>query len=81
MRRGARNIQQAGASSVRLRQSDWLVRPALRTGFEYNDDGAISNTVGASLTFGRCYGARFIVDRWSVSGASPVLLQGGGYIS
>ena len=58
-----------------------LVRPALRAGFEYNDDDAISHTVGASLTFGRRYGARFIVDRWSVSGASLVLLQVGGYVS
>ena len=68
-------------ASIRLGQSDWLVRPALRSGIEYNDDGAVSHTVGASLTFGRRYGARFIVDRWSVSGASLVLLQVGGYVS
>lgn len=49
---------------------------------EYNDDGDVSHTVGASLTFGRRYGARFIVDRWVVPGGEAlVLLQIGGYVS
>ena len=68
-------------ASVRLGSADWLVRPALRSGFEYNDDGAVSHTIGGSLTFGRPYGARFIVDRWLVSGEALVLLQVGGYVS
>ena len=68
--------------SVRLGDSDWSVRPAVRSGLEYNDDGDVSHTVGAGLTFGRRYGARFIVDRWAVpGGASLVLLQIGGYVS
>lgn len=68
-------------ASVSLGDSNWLVRPALRSGLEYNDDGAVTHTVGGSLTFGRRYGARFIVDRWVVSGESLLLLQIGGYIS
>ena len=68
--------------SVRLGDSDWSVRPAVRSGLEYSDDGDVSHTVGASLTFGRRYGARFIVDRWVLpGGASLVLLQIGGYVS
>ena len=68
--------------SVRLGDSDWLVRPAVRSGLEYNDDGDVSHTVGASLTFGRRYGARFIVDRWDLPDGAPlVLLQIGGYVS
>ncbi len=57
--------------SVRLGRFDWFVRPAVLSGLEYNDDGDISHTVGASLTFGRRYGARFIVDRWEVPGGAP----------
>ena len=45
-------------ASVRLGPPGWSVRPALRSGLEYSDDGAVSHTVGASLTFGRRYGAR-----------------------
>ena len=68
--------------SLRLGDSGWSMRPAVRTGLEYNDDGDLSHTVGASLTFGRRYGARFIVDRWAVSsGASLVLLHLAGYVS
>lgn len=64
--------------SVRVGPSDWLVRPALRAGVEYEG----SRIVGASLTLGRRYGARFIVDRQPVSdGTTLVLLQLGGYIS
>ena len=68
--------------SVRLGPSGWLVRPAVRSGLEYDDDGDISHTLGASLTFGRRYGARFTVERWTLSSGSPlVLLQIGGYVS
>ena len=64
-------------ASVRLGRAAWSVRPALRTGLEYNEDGDVSHTVGASLTFGRRYGARFIVDRWTVSGGrGPRALAG-----
>ena len=68
-------------ASVLLGSANWLVRPALRGGLEY-DDGDVSRTVGASVTFGRRYGARFIVERWVVpEGAALVLLQMGGYVS
>ena len=67
--------------SVRLGDSNWSVRPAVRSGVEYSDNGDFSHTIEASLTFGRRYGARFIVDRWAApSGASLVLLQIGGYV-
>ena len=67
--------------SVLLGRSGWLVRPALRAGLEY-DGGDVSPTAGASLTFGRRYGARFILHVGDVSGgANIVLFQMGGYIS
>lgn len=68
-------------ASVLLGHSSWLVRPALHAGIEY-DAGDVSPTAGASLTFGRRYGARFIVHLGNVSGGtSIVLFQMGGYIS
>ena len=68
-------------ASLRLGRADWLVRPAVRGGLEY-DGGEFSRNLGASLTFGRRYGARFIVNRGVVaSGAVIVLLQLGGYVS
>lgn len=68
--------------SVRLGDPGWSVRPAVRTGLEYNDDGEFSHTIGANLTLGRRYGARFTVDRWAVPGGAPlVLLHLGGYVS
>ena len=67
--------------SVRLGRARWLIRPAVRAGLEY-DGGDVSNTVGAGLTFGRRYGARFFFGRGVLSsGASIVLLNMGGYIS
>lgn len=67
--------------SVRLGRARWLIRPAVRAGFEY-DGGDVSHNVGASLTFGRRYGARFFVGRGVLaSGASIVLLNMGGYIT
>ena len=68
-------------ASVRLGRSDWLVSPALRAGIEY-DGGDVSPTAGASLTFGRRYGARFILHAGDGSGnTNIVLFQMGGYIS
>ena len=68
-------------AALRLAREGWTVRPALRGGVEYDTDGVVSPTVGGSLTFGRKYGARFIVDRWNVGGVSLVLMQIGGYVS
>ncbi|MYA41409.1 MAG: hypothetical protein F4Z31_06620 [Gemmatimonadetes bacterium] len=68
-------------ASVRLGRSGWLVRPALRAGIEY-DGGNVSPTAGASLTFGRRYGARFVLHAGDGSGdTNIVLFQMGGYIS
>ena len=67
-------------ASVLLGRSRWFVRPALRAGIEY-DAGDVSPTAGASLTFGRRYGARFIVHVGNVSGGTLVLFQMGGCIS
>ena len=47
-------------TSLRLGRARWFVRPVLRAGIEY-DGGDVSPTTGASLTFGRSYGARFIL--------------------
>ena len=68
--------------SLALGRRGWPVRPALRGGLNYGDDGVVTGTVGASLTFGHRYGARFILDRWALPGGEGlVLLQIGGYIS
>ncbi len=68
-------------ASVLLGRSRWLVRPALRAGIEY-DGGDVSPTAGASLTFGRRYGARFVLHVGDGSGdTNIVLFQMGGYIS
>ena len=67
-------------TSVRLGRDRWLVRPALRAGIEY-DGGDVSPTAGASLTFGRRYGARFILHLGEASGGTLTLFQMGGYIS
>ncbi len=67
--------------SVLLGRSSWLVRPALRAGIEY-DGGNVSPTAGASLTFGRRYGARLILHVGDGSDdTNIVLFQMGGYIS
>ena len=45
-------------------------------------DGNVSPTVGASLTLGRGYGARLIVEGWKpADGDTLVLLHIGGYVS
>ena len=68
-------------SSLRLGRSHWTVRPALRAGIEY-DGGDVSHTVGVSLTLGRRYGARILVERGVLQGGgSIVLVHMGGYIS
>ncbi len=68
-------------ATVRLGHCRWLVRPALRAGLEY-DGGTVSPTAGASLTFGRRYGARLILHVGEASGDTRlVLFQMGGYVS
>ncbi|WP_420447299.1 hypothetical protein [Candidatus Palauibacter sp.] len=68
-------------ASVLLGRSGWVVRPALRAGIEY-DGGDVSPTAGASLTFGRRYGARVILHVGDGSDdTNIVLFQMGGYIS
>ena len=68
-------------ASILLGRSSWFVRPALRLGIEY-DNAEVSRTIGTSFTFGRRYGARFIVHFGDFShDPSIVLFQMGGYIS
>ncbi|MCY3548293.1 MAG: hypothetical protein OXH49_15575 [Gemmatimonadetes bacterium] len=68
-------------ASILFGRSAWFVRPALRLGIEY-DNGEVSETIGASLAFGRRYGARFIVHFGDFSrDPAIVLFQMGGYIS
>ncbi|WP_420438316.1 hypothetical protein [Candidatus Palauibacter sp.] len=68
-------------ASVLIGRSSWLVRPALRAGIEY-DGGDVSPTAGASLTFGRRYGARVILHVGDGSDdTNIVLFQMGGYVS
>lgn len=68
-------------AEFRLGAADFLVRPALRAGLEY-DGGKVSSTAGASLTIGRRYGARLIFQVGEVAGDSRIVLfQMGGYIS
>ena len=67
-------------TSVRLGHAHWFVRPALRVGIEY-DGGDVSPTAGASLTFGRRYGARFILHLGEASEGTLTLFQMGGYLS
>jgi len=67
--------------SIRLGRNNWLIRPALRAGMEY-DGGSVSPTAGASLTFGRSYGARLTVQVGEASnGTNIVLLQLSGYFT
>ena len=82
-----RCIDLAGAASrlgvsVRLGPAAWPIRPAARAGVEY-DGGNVSETVGFSLTLGRRYGARIMVQRGLETGSGPaiVLIQLGGYFS
>ncbi len=75
-------FRQAGSrnhigASVLLGRSSWLVRPRFRVGIHYDGSDYVEPTAGASLTFGRRYGARFIlhVDE------SDERFQMGGYVS
>ena len=67
-------------ASLLLGRARWFLRPALRAGIEY-DGGNVSETVGASLTVGRRYGARFMVHFGNLSDDTLVLFQMGGYLS
>lgn len=71
-----------GGLSVRVGRGGWLLRPAVRTGLAY-DGTDVSHTVGASLTLGRRYGGRVILDRQPLAEGDDVLVlfQIGGYIS
>ena len=76
----AGSANRIGASAL-FGRSGWVVRPALRAGIEY-DGGDVSPTAGASLTFGRRYGARVILHVGDGSDdTNIVLFQMGGYIS
>ncbi|WP_420441404.1 hypothetical protein [Candidatus Palauibacter sp.] len=76
----AGSANRIGASAL-LGRSGWVVRPALRAGIEY-DGGDVSPTAGASLTFGRRYGARVILHVGDGSDdTNIVLFQMGGFIS
>ena len=68
--------------SLTLSPAEWRIRPAVRSGLSYDDDGSTSTTLGASLTMGRKYGARFIVDRWTVpNGVGLTIVQVGAFFS
>lgn len=68
--------------ALRLAPEAWKIRPAVRSGLSYDDDGSVSTTWGGSLTFGHRYGARFIVDRWTLpNGVGLTLMQVGGFFS
>ena len=71
-----------GGLSARLGRADWLVRPAARAGLVY-DGNDILHTLGASLTLGRRYGGRVILDRQPLKDSDDalVLFQIGGYVS
>ncbi len=82
-----RCVDLAGAASrlgasLRLGPARWPIRPAARAGIEY-DGGDVSRTLGFSLTLGRRYGARIMVQRGLTTGSGPaiVLFQLGGYFS
>lgn len=67
--------------SLRLGAADRLIRPELRSGFEY-DGGNVSETLGLGLTLGRKYGARISVDRgFGTGGPDIVLVHVGGYLT
>ena len=68
--------------SVRIGRAGWLVRPAARAGLAYDGTETL-HTLGASLTLGRRYGGRLIIDRQPLSDNDEalVLFQIGGYIS
>ena len=68
-------------AEVSLGRDSWLVRPALRAGILYGGGGHVGPTAGASLTFGRRYGARFILHVEECGSTACERFQMGGYIS
>ena len=67
--------------SVLLGRSSWFVRPALRAGIQYDGGDHFEAAGGASLTFGRRYGARFIVHLDERGSTVCERFQMGGYVS
>ena len=68
-------------ASVLLGRASWLVRPALRAGIQHGSGGYVEPTAGASLTFGRRYGARFILHVEECGSTACARFQMGGYVS
>ena len=65
--------------SVLAARSNWLVRPELRTGIEY-DGGHVSPNIEVGLVLGQRYGARTSVHLGNVFDDFIVLFQMGGYL-
>ena len=61
-------------ASAPARLDDLGGGPAVRSGISYSDEGDVFYTIGGSLTMGRRYGARFVVDSWKTKsgGARPL---------
>ncbi len=68
-------------AEVLLGRDSWLVRPALRAGILYGGGDYVGPTAGASLTFGRRYGARFILHVEECGSTACERFQMGGYVS
>ncbi len=68
-------------ASVLLGRSSWLVRPALRAGIQYDGGDHFEPIGGAMLTFGRHYGARFILHIEECGSTVCERFQIGGYAS
>ena len=68
-------------AEVLLGRDSWLVRPALRAGILYGGGDYVGPTGGASLTFGRRYGARFILHVEECGSTACERFQMGGYVS
>ncbi len=68
-------------ASVLLGRSSWLVRPALRAGIQYGSGNYVGPTAGASLTFGRRHGARFMLHVEECGSTACARFQMGGYVS
>ena len=68
-------------AEVVLGRDSWLVRPALRAGILYGSGDYVGPTAGAVLTFGRRYGARFILHVEECGSTACERFQMGGYVS
>ena len=75
----AQSANRFGAS-VLLGRSSWLVRPELRAGVEYRAN-YVGVSGGAGLTFGRNYGARFILHIEECGSTACERFLMGGYLS